>query len=112
MDQLSIAFPVASEDLNNTTGNAGYAGNPANIVVIQESANAAHHQPPPPTGANVNIPDWKYCWTYGLGCSPFHCSDNCRLPAKGHQVTATLAHMMGGYRVIYTHGQCLAMPAA
>jgi hypothetical protein len=98
-------FLVASEDLNDTTGDAGYTSNTSNAVVSQEYANAAVHQPPPHPIATNNIPGWEYCWTHGLGRSPFHSSADCRRPADRHQVTATLANMKGGCRVIYEHNQ-------
>ena len=85
---------------NVTSKDAGYhAANNTTFLPPNQKRKTGEAMPPtaPITGTTTGPNEvMYYCWSHGLGKSPNHTSQSCRVPAAGHVRTATAGNLQGG----------------
>ena len=98
IDAFRTHFKNASKAFNRKL-TAKQAGYDAAALAAKENKNEDTKEPPTKVvGPKVSIDTYTmcYCWTHGLTPGRNHSSANCRNPAEGHQIDATVVEPKGG----------------
>lgn len=93
LPNLKVHFTEADRErqrLQTSTG-AGYHSSAAAIT---------NKKPTPATQSNNTSNQMYYCWSHGYSPNNEHDSTNCKFPAPGHRVEATVCNMLGGCNFI------------